>query len=189
MYVQVSFLQAGLLDSIPLVDCDLASVGLKDLRDKGWLVSFGNGIVTTRSVSPYQVSQLLERPDAIWDLPPMEGVVTAVKGNAKTVTRVGAKLEATPNVPVDIAAGWHYTVSTSGDVFVAETNPVEWVIAIQYMKVKSVKTRQSGVPKTARMPGKPDTKGSDVENTRTALVSTSQKSNQSLTAQRSVDSL
>jgi hypothetical protein len=190
---QLYSVKEGLAGSIPLADYSLASVGLKNISNKNWTLSLGDGIVFKAAVSERRLNNILRRSEATRDLPPIEGVVTAIyfiKGglqfradDVRAVAIDGVALAPT-NKPVSLGALWQYEVKTPGKVSVAETNPREWIIAIDYLKVESTKTLQKYIPNDpaviAQMPGNPEVEGSDVENTENALLSTSQKNYLSL---------
>lgn len=148
----VSSLKAGVYGDITMNDTDLVNVGLKMIHDKGWKLSFGDGIVRTRSVLPDDLNPFLKRADVKFKLESIKAVVTTIyyfkggltfTGDSKDVINAGATLEATPHAPVNITVGWHYKVTTTGSVVVAEDNPTEWVVAIEYQQVKMGKTEKN----------------------------------------------
>lgn len=123
---------------------DLPTVGLKVTSDAGWELAFGSEQVTKRAVSKVQLSKILQSSDTLWDLPRnLRGVVTAIyvisgglqyKANTNDV-RGPTFAAPTPNTPVSIGAGWQYTVTENQEIIVAEASPVEWIVAIEYLKV------------------------------------------------------
>jgi hypothetical protein len=144
---EFSSFKAGFVGSIRLQDYSLARVGLKGISDDAWKLSFGDRRITKRAVSQLQLSKVLRSPDAVWDVPPIEGVVTAIysvsggrifTGDAKAVAIDGVDLQAT-SVPVVISEAWHCTVTETGDIIVAEDYQDEWIIAIEYLKLKTAK--------------------------------------------------
>jgi hypothetical protein len=142
---QVAFLMAGFNASIPLPNNDdLVNVGLKVTSDDNWSLTIGNHTVTKKAVSEIQLKRFLARSHVDWNFDYTMGVVTGIyyiaggltfTGDAKAVTTAGAHLVETPNVPVNVTAGWNFTGSNTGKIVVAQNDTVDWVVAIDYLPV------------------------------------------------------
>ena len=137
-------LKAGFNASISLGDRDLAIVGLKSTSDQNWSFSFVKDQIKKRSAPVSKLEQFLERNNIKWRnvMNNFKGVVTAIYyvsggleyiGDSESVTKNARKMD--PNkVPVEIkdTDGWEYTVSDLGQVILSESNPRDWIIAIEY---------------------------------------------------------
>lgn len=126
-------------------DVSLARVGLKEISDESWILSSSR--IVRKTVECYELRAILSDSNPNWGLSPNEGVVSAIyaisgglifTGHAEAVTKAGRTLEATPDVSVEITTGWHYTKTKTGEVVLTEVDPVDWIIAIEYVKLEEV---------------------------------------------------
>lgn len=142
----------GLLAPFIVDDKHLARFGLKGMSDDGWKLAFGNGQVTKRAVPPLTLTRFIEKHSAAMEnILHDSTVVTAIyfirgrlqlKAHTKDVAFADAKFPCT-DTPIRIGVGWHFTVTETGDVVMADDNPREWIIAIECLKVESVLPRRS----------------------------------------------
>jgi hypothetical protein len=137
----------GFHSFFPLQVVDLAGVGLKTISDKNWNISFGNGQIEKKAVSMIGLTRFLEMNHMARSkvMRIFGGVVTAIyyitggvryTGDAALVTTNGVQLDPTPTGPVNIAAGWQYKVTDAGQVQLFEVDPTEWIVAIEYLRLK-----------------------------------------------------
>ncbi|KAI2499576.1 hypothetical protein MHU86_14937 [Fragilaria crotonensis] len=144
---QAAASKAGLYASSPLEATTLSSIGLKVTSDVSWSLTFGNGRIQKKSVSIMGLSKFLNKYGITWcpDTINFKAMVTAIysvtggltyTGDAKLVTSGGGQLRPTPTGPVNVNAGWEYTLTNSGKVVLSEINPHEWIIAIEYRKLE-----------------------------------------------------
>ena len=133
----------------PLQEADLASVELKASSDKSWSLFFNNGRITKTSVSEMELIDFLDNHDA--QMLPLEngtkGVVTAIysvsggltyTGDSRLFTTGGVQLGPTSTGPVKITAGFEYTVTSSGQVVLCETDPAEWIIGVEVLDLEEM---------------------------------------------------
>ena len=137
----------------PLQEADLARVGLKATSDKSWSLYFNDGRITKKSVSEVELRTFLDRNDiqklrfmnsktgVVIVMYSVTGGLTYV-GDSRLVTTGGKALDPTPTGPVEIMAGWQYTVTNSGQVVLSETNPVEWMIGIEFLEFGATQKRR-----------------------------------------------
>ena len=160
-------LEAGVHASIPLED--LATVGLKATSDTSWSLSFANGQIQKKSVDTRGLRNFLKVNQVHWDddFKNKKAIVTGIyyvsggfkfTGDAKFVTTGGVLANLPPSVPVDLTAGWKYTVINGGTIVMSEIDPDEWIIAIEYHNVGPGKDEEVTLKKqlvTASMPQQP----------------------------------
>ena len=139
--------------ALPLQEADLARVGLKATSDKSWSLYFNDGRITKKSVSEVELRTFLDRNDiqklrfmnsktgVVIVMYSVTGGLTYV-GDSRLVTTGGKALDPTPTGPVEIMAGWQYTVTNSGQVVLSETNPVEWMIGIEFLEFGATQKRR-----------------------------------------------
>lgn len=146
---QCDALKTGFNALISLGDDHLAKVGFKAISDRNWTLSFGNGRITKKSVSLTKLEDFLENNSVPWKsvMSEFKSVVTAIyyitgglryTGDSESVTTKAEKLDPTMN-PVKImdAEGWEYIVNDFGQVTLSETNPHDWIIAIDYQELEA----------------------------------------------------
>ncbi|KAI2491098.1 hypothetical protein MHU86_23480 [Fragilaria crotonensis] len=147
--IPINSMTVGFNAFMPLQDMELAGVGLKTLNDCNWKINCSHGQIEKKSLSIITLTDFLERNRVAWRpcMSIFEGVVTAIYyitggvryiGDSELVTTDGVQLDpTTPTRPVNIiAAGWHYVVNNAGQVQLFETDPTEWIVAIEYQKLK-----------------------------------------------------
>ena len=142
-----------------LQDVDLASVGLKATSDKSWSLSFNHGQISKKSVAHMALIDILDQHDTqrLRSVKRNTRLVSAIysvlggltyTGDFRLVTTGGMQLGPTQTGPVMIMAGCQYKVTNSGQVVLCETDPVEWIIAIEFLELKDIykQKRQSILP-------------------------------------------
>lgn len=133
---------------VPLDDSDLARVGLIGIHDKRWNLSYGK--LMRKSFPTLMLRKLIEHNSGITDELRESRVVTAIfftnggltfSGHEANVTKTRCINPSAETLPVDIAPGWQCTKDhTTGYITLAETNPLERVIAIEYILIPKGQT-------------------------------------------------
>ncbi|KAI2499575.1 hypothetical protein MHU86_14936 [Fragilaria crotonensis] len=150
---QSAAITSRLYASCPLTNDDLANVGLEMNSDDRWRPSFGKGGIKKKSVSMIGLTKFLNKYGVTWrrDSIDVKAVVTAIysvsaeltlTGDAKLATIGGEHL--VPATTGPLGEGWKYTVMDAGKVVLSETNPREWIIAIEYRQLEDVKREGGG---------------------------------------------
>jgi hypothetical protein len=144
-----SSLKKDLQSSIKLSENDLFKAHLKQISNESWKVSFGEGLITKKTVPSIQLKNLLKRSKPNWDLKRNSRVVTAIyvisgglqfKAHTDDVKLPSFELPPTEGVPVSLSVEWEYTVGTDQEIIVAEVNKSEWIVAIECIQWKSIPT-------------------------------------------------
>jgi hypothetical protein len=142
-------LMPALHAEIPPPDADLAKVGLKATHDKSWSLVTNDGRIRKTSVSELNLRIFMCKND-VQRLPLQNGtngVVTAIysiaggltyTGHSKLVTTGGEPLKPTVTGPVKISSGFEYTVTNSGQVVLCESDPVEWIIGVEFLDLEEI---------------------------------------------------
>ena len=123
---------------------ELTSLVQSDFLEKsGWKVVFEKKTIRRRIVSRHDLRKFYRSPDLHLDLERHMGVVTAIyyisggltfEGDANAIAKAGLD-SPTTTAPFDvdaIADGWNYSVTDTGTVVVKESNPSEWIVAVEY---------------------------------------------------------
>lgn len=121
---------------------DLAAIGFKEVRETDWKLSVGkDGHVTKKVVSRRDLEKIIRKSRELREQRKFR-VITAIyhinghlsfTGTEEALTRAGMELQAPPN---ELTAGWHYKGNGTGSIIVAADDPVEWIIAIEYLEWK-----------------------------------------------------
>ncbi len=130
----------------PLQDADLSSIGFKATSDRNWSLFFNDCQITKKSVNAMALIDFLDECNIprLRSVNSKTGVVTGIYsvtggltyiGDSRLVTTGGMQLDPTPSGSVKVMARCQYTVTDSGQVILSETNPVERIIAIDFLEL------------------------------------------------------
>jgi hypothetical protein len=121
-------------------------------RDESWSLSFGKGCIMKTLVSSIGLERFLDkhRGERSSDSMNSKSVVTAIysvtegltytgDGKRVEITTAGLLAKPTPND----GKGWECNVTRAGKVILSETNPREYIIAIEYKNLDFGQERRS----------------------------------------------